>query len=143
MTTESRGLDVEVNTIPLIDIMSLLVVFLLLTTVWTQMAQLSIAKDEHGAGAAAAAPPALAVLVTRESVWLGAAGGNVIELPVEDRDGLRDALRTAEPHDRVRVAAEPGVSYERIVTVMDAALGAGYQRVGFVDEDLLGVRFRR
>jgi biopolymer transport protein ExbD len=73
---------------------------------------------------------------------VGAADGTRIELPADDRDGLREALRTAEPRDRVRVAAEPGVPYDRIVGIMDAALGAGYARVGFVDEDLLGVRFR-
>jgi biopolymer transport protein ExbD len=144
-----RSYDVDLNIVPLVDVMSLLVVFLIVTTVWTSMAQLRVANDPKGLGAALCDQACqqqkqIAILATREGILLGAGENARIELGLDDVEGLRQTLReAAAPELRVQVAAESGVPYERIVSIMDTALGAGYERVTFVDEGMLGARFRR
>jgi len=45
---KSRGTDVDVNIVPFIDLMSVLVIFLLITAVWSQVSMIQIGSSIYG-----------------------------------------------------------------------------------------------
>jgi biopolymer transport protein ExbD len=152
-----RSVDVEVNLVPFIDLMTCLVAFLLLTATWTNLAQI----DVTGRGGAAAAdatddPPErirLAVLIAPDAHWVGLTSGERRHVPRAGDEydwpalgalleGYREAGVLGAGAD-VDVAADEGVRYEAIVGTMDVAIAHGYRDVGYVDPRSLPVRFGR
>ena len=133
-----RSLDLVVNVVPAIDLLSCCIVFLLVTAVWTQIARLQ--ASQYGNGAPAAPQPG-AVTVTLRL----APSGHVIQLstgedvPVPAAGGALDyaalAARLAELKARfpdqaaVTVAADDAVPYADLVHTIDACAGAGLSGV--------------
>src|SRR5215203_3678145 len=81
---DKKSLNVELNIIPFIDLMSCLTAFLLVTAVWVNISQLEIKP----AGKAREAPicddgscdePKLSVLVDSEQIWIGISRVNEFE----------------------------------------------------------------
>src|SRR5437667_12487951 len=74
-TDEKGSVNVELNIIPFIDLMSCLTAFLLVTAVWVNIAQINIQpkgktrdtqnvqQDEE--------KPILSILITSERIWIG------------------------------------------------------------------------
>ena len=147
----SSSVDVDVNVVPFIDLMSCLVAFLLVTAVWTNVAQLKVTPKGTGADGALLAPEQvqLSVLVARGSLWVGLSTGERRHLAADDFAGLGDALAAfrADPVLRgradVELAAEDGVTYQAVISAMDRAIAAGFTDVGFVDPASLSTRFER
>ncbi len=150
----NRSVDVELNLVPFIDMMSCLVAFLLITAVWSNLAQIPISpKGVGNAGLTGPPPDQLALLVSRDAVWVGRASGERVRIGAvgdeHDWVSLQTALREerADPslagRRDVEVAGEDGVTYQTIVSAMDVAIAAGFDEVKFVDPPGLAVQFRR
>src|SRR5207248_10203066 len=76
--TDSGGksVNVELNIVPFIDLMSCLTAFLLVTAVWVNISQLNIqpagnARDSPPCNDGPCEDPKLSVLVDGDSVWIG------------------------------------------------------------------------
>jgi biopolymer transport protein TolR len=115
----------DINVTPLIDVLLVLLILFLLVS--------RAARAELRAGLARQGPvgpvtPAVTVSVRETDLRLD-------DRPVLDVIALQAALGAAL-HDRsdrpVWVRSSPGVSYERLVAVLDAARGAGAVRIGIV-----------
>jgi biopolymer transport protein ExbD len=142
----ARSVDVELNLVPFIDMMSCLVAFLLLAAVWTNIAQIRV--NPRAAGAASTPTPpeqVVAVLITPEASWVGR-GESVHR--VGNSDGARDwagfdaaLAQVGPPGLALQLAAEPGVDFQTIVAAMDHALAQGVTEIAYVDASLLSVRF--
>ena len=70
-----KSVDVDINLVPFIDMMSCLVAFLLITAVWTNLAQINI-KPKGMANQSDVPPPAeppqnISMLVAGDSIWIG------------------------------------------------------------------------
>ena len=145
----SRSVDVELNLVPFIDMMSCLVAFLLITAVWTNLAQIRV--NPRAAGAPADPPPerdVVSVLLTRDASWVGRSQAGEPARRVGLANGMRDwsgldaALAAlARPGVTLEVAAEDGVDFQTIVATMDHALAFGLEQVDYVDPSLLSVHF--
>lgn len=152
-----KSVDLHLNLVPFIDMMSCLVAFLLITAVWTNLAQIPI--KPKGIGKSNAPPPAeppinLAILIAADSHWIGISTGDRRQIKKgEDYDWetLRVMLREFRGNpiftDRadIEIAAEDGVNYQSIVTTMEVAIdgGKGFPDVGFVDPGSLSVPFKQ
>src|SRR3954468_14270153 len=151
--TDGKGsVNVELNIVPFIDLMSCLTAFLLVTAVWVNIAQINIQPkgktrdttnvqqdDEH---------VTLSVLVQADRIWVGLSRINQFqEIPKKgDQQDWERFENTLKEHktatffsDRtdLEIAAESTaaapVKYQDIVHAMDIAVRSGFQDVGLSD----------
>jgi len=142
--SSSKGsVNVEMNIVPFIDLMSCLTAFLLVTAVWVNITSLDNAavgrnrdlgpKDED--------PPKLAVLIEHDQITVSSyPSGDARQIPGHDWSRLESALRefkTGSDLPPVEVAADSTAShpiaYKELIAAMDTAVKVGYPRVGVVD----------
>jgi biopolymer transport protein ExbD len=158
-TDEKGSVNVELNIIPFIDLMSCLTAFLLVTAVWVNIAQINIQpkgktrdtsnvqKDDETV--------TLSVLVTSERIWVGLSRVNEFqEIPkkAEDQDWekfettLKEHKASAFFADRsdLEIAAESTtqapVKYQDVIRAMDVAVKVGFIDVGLSDPAGLAAR---
>lgn len=158
-TDEKGSVNVELNIIPFIDLMSCLTAFLLVTAVWVNIAQINIQpkgktrdtsnvqKDDETV--------TLSVLVTSERIWVGLSRVNEFqEIPKkgEEQDWekfettLKEHKASAFFADRsdLEIAAESTtqapVKYQDVIRAMDVAVKVGFIDVGLSDPAGLAAR---
>ncbi len=146
-----KSVDVAINLVPFIDMMSVMVAFLLITAVWSNLSRIDV-KERGIARTTDKDPPpearALSILVAREAVWVGA-GDVRRQIPGRDWGAVQttvaEVARVAALGDDapVEVAAEDRVQYQEVVSAMDAAISAGHSSVGYADPQGLSTRFRQ
>jgi biopolymer transport protein ExbD len=145
--THGKGsVNVELNIIPFIDLMSCLTAFLLVTAVWVNVANL---RDQPAGRARdqieAPEHPKIAILLDRDSIQISATpSGQGAEVAAGDWDKLAETLKTfqlPEETPRVEIAAlstdAHPISFQSLVLTMDTAMRAGYPDVGVTDPSSL------
>ena len=153
-----RVVNVELNVVPFIDLMSCLTAFLLVTAVWSNLAQISIKPKGIGRDAEQMLeeePPVNAsILLTNTEVWVGLTIGDRRQIQNRapgqfDWLGLEEVLREYrdmaffDDRQDIEIAAEDDVEYNQIIGAMDRAIATGFPDVGFVDPQSLSVRFKQ
>ncbi len=139
-TNQKGSVNVDLNIVPFIDLMSCLTAFLLVTAVWIRTADLPTAPVGHGGGSAVDKTK-LAIVVEHDSIDVFASpSGEARHLAYNDWAGVTAALRALAPQDDkplVEVAAnstkEYPIAYQQLVTAMDTAVAAGLTDVGVTD----------
>jgi biopolymer transport protein ExbD len=154
-----KSVNVELNIVPFIDLMSCLTAFLLVTAVWVNIAQINIQPkgknrdttqvqqdDEH---------VTLSVLVQSDKIWVGLSRVNEFqEIPKKgDQQDWEKFESTLKEHkasafftDRsdIEVAGESTVqspvAYQDIIHAMDVAVKVGFVDVGLSDPAGLAAR---
>lgn len=142
-----RG-SADLNLVPYIDLLTCMIAFLLITAVWTQLAQLPLKHAAGGTGdfMGIAEPPPVSLVVTEE-------GFNVVIQreghPVpRSADGydfaalaraLNEAKSAHPDQEELRVSSADAVRFETLVTTMDTALAAGFSGVSLLDDGPVGL----
>ena len=122
--------DVEINFIPLIDVLVVLLIFLMVTTTFNHLGTLSVELPQ-----AAAEPPPTEPSVIQ--LGINATGEYAVEgrtLHDGTRAGLAAALSAARKgRDEVRVvlSADRRTAHERVILAMEAARAAGLTHLSF------------
>jgi biopolymer transport protein ExbD len=148
------NVNVELNIVPFIDLMSCLTAFLLATAVWVNIEQIMISpkgknrditqvqQDEEKV--------TLSVALDHETIWVALSRVGVIDSFKNKPDGSRDwdgFLAKLKEHkqsaffgvDRrdIEIAADSQkgapVAYQDLMTAMDKAIIAGFPDVGLTD----------
>lgn len=144
---------VELTLVPMIDLMSCLTAFLLVTAVWVNTAQLQVSAAGKG-GEGESRAPRIGVLVQADRVWLTVSElGDIVEIPdvagehnwtalstamsdLARRPELANGAGGARAID-VSVAAESTaaqpVLYQELISAVDVAMEAGFKQVGITD----------
>ncbi|CAL1240163.1 ExbD/TolR family protein [Candidatus Methylocalor cossyra] len=127
----------ELNLIPMIDVLIVLLIFLVLTTTFSREAELQVRLPE-----AAGAPPdqeekGIDVVIDAQGHYL------VAQHPtVNDRlDTLKNALRAAAGNDKdplIVINADRATPHQAVIAVLDAAGQLGFRHVTFAAESLPG-----
>jgi biopolymer transport protein TolR len=134
-----RRVDVELNLVPYIDLLTCMIAFLLITAVWTQVDRLRVSR--RGDGDDVVTPGIkMTVVVSAEGLNLVVGDERQIfprRLGVYDFAALTTALervKRAHPDkDDALVASEDRIQYETLVGAMDAVLSAGFPAVSLVE----------
>jgi biopolymer transport protein ExbD len=160
VTLESGGggrksVDVELNIVPFIDMMSCMVAFLLISAVWTNLAQINATPRVAGPppqNQELDPPVAASVLLTADTIWIGLSTGDrrQIRKVGADHDWVSFETTLAElkgsstfkDRSDIEIGAE-GVDYQAIVTAMDSAIAKGFTQVGYMDPGMLSVKFKK
>jgi len=158
--TGGKGVDVHLNITPFVDLMVCLTAFLLVTAVWTNLAQISIKPkgvgnpdnkqlDEEQCIKAA-------LEISKEGLWLGVGRGGNLEkywsLPIKKNkkynwNGLKKSLKEAMPilkranasakcrtyQHQMQIGAADKILYQEIITAMDVAVTMKFNDVGLTD----------
>jgi biopolymer transport protein ExbD len=127
------------NLTPLMDVFTVLVVFLLITAVFTSITIMELSVPTS-AGAAAASQPNFAIEVIVRKTGLEIANGRSVEAVIPKKDDKYDleklsellrALKAQYPgKEDATVLMEPKVEYDYLVQVMDAVRGAEVRTPG-------------
>jgi biopolymer transport protein ExbD len=119
----------EINMIPLIDVMLvLLVIFIITAPLLTHAVKVDLPKASSQANQTRPDNVQLAIDDRGVVYWNG---------EVVDRSGWRsrmDASAQIRPHPEVHIRADGAVAYRRVAEVMSDAAKAGLTRIGFVTD---------
>lgn len=125
--------DPEINLIPLIDVLLVIIIFLMLTTTYSRFAELQINLPSAEAEKQVDRPNEISVVMAANGQYL------VNRRPIAFRDvpGFAQELRKAGADLKdpvVVINADSGVTHQSVVRVMDAARQAGYGQIAFAVE---------
>ena len=132
-----KSLHADLNLVPYIDLLTCMVAFLLITAVWTQLAQLEVQQKGQGQEEA----PAVADQM-RVAVAVHDGGFNLIvkddqkPLPLDYarlEDELRAVKRSYPGKTDVQIISEDAISFDTLVKTMDAVVTAGFPALSLLD----------
>jgi len=137
-----RRVSVELNLVPFIDLMSVLITFLLITAVWTQVSMMQIGSSIYGKKTdekPEITPDTDIVLKLDIAAWgyRLTVGKQVLQIPKKNNEYdellLEEQLKKAkELYPRktdAAVAMSDELSYERLIKGMDAFLKTGFPSI--------------
>jgi biopolymer transport protein ExbD len=157
---DKKSVNVELNIVPYIDLMSCLTAFLLVTAVWVNIAQITIqpkGKDRNKAKPdTEVETPQISVLIQSDMIYVGVAHAQIDPVTVKKENGTYDwttfkgalvSLKKEEAfaeRNDIQIAAESTatnvVKYDDIVHAMDLAVGVGFTGVGLSEPTSLAWR---
>lgn len=142
--SSGRTRNIELNLVPFIDLMSVLITFLLITAVWTQVSMIQIGSSLYGKKSdsqAETVPPPKADIVLKVDVkeigYVLTVGNEVISLPVlsgqfDDAGLVAQLQRVKQLHpekiDAV-LAMSDALPYEMLIKAMDNLLTSGFTAI--------------
>ena len=129
-----RGFDEpEINLIPLIDVLLVIIIFLMLTTTYAKFSGIQINLPTADSSKQAEQPNEVNVAVT--------AGGQVLvnkaPLAAADVRSISEALRRAAGERKdplIVINADAKATHQSVVDIMQAAQAAGYPHISFATQ---------
>jgi biopolymer transport protein ExbD len=131
-----KSVDFQLNLIPCIDLLSVLISFLLMTSVWTQVAKIDV-KQSPNLPSDEPTPPQdpeeklnLTVLIKATGYSVSAKGAVLKEIEKKgdtyDTATLSETLKTARAdhpeNEDINITCEDKVPYQELISVMDLCL---------------------
>jgi biopolymer transport protein ExbD len=127
---KSRTEDPEINLIPFIDVLLVILIFLMLSTTYSKFTELQVALPVASADAPRDRPAEIIVAVSADGRY------TVDHQPVEGRNvelltaSLRAAAETRKD-PTVIISADATATHQSVVNVLDAARRVGLNRLTF------------
>ena len=136
-----RNKSVELNLVPFIDLMSVLITFLLISAVWTQVSMIQLGASfasPRSDETTPLKPPALEDLVLkleiRDKGYVLFVGKDVKTIPKIGADYDKEALiadltkikQMYPDKGGIKMAIEDAIVYDHVVAAMDIGLKAGF-----------------
>ena len=125
--------DPEINLIPLIDILIVVLIFLFLTTTYNRFAELQINLPEASAEKANQPPQVLNVAVDATGKY----AINGMSTPYASADAFAERLREAAKGAKepvVAISADAKATHQSVINVMESARIAGYNHISFTTQ---------
>ena len=125
--------ELDLNLIPLIDILIVILIFLFLTTTYSRFAELQINLPEAAAEAAGEKPQVLSVAVDSGGKY----AINGVPVPYASPQAFAAALQQAARGARepvVAISADALATHQSVVNVMESARLAGYSHISFTTQ---------
>lgn len=129
----SRRDDPEINLIPLIDVLLVILIFLMVTTTYARFSELQINLPEAQGDSSKEEPVQVTVSISEQ----GRYQVNQAVLGDVGVEGVVRALQAAAGPEKdpvVVISADARATHQSVVRVMDAARRAGFPRVTFVTQ---------
>ena len=123
----------EINLIPLIDVLLVIIIFLMLTTTYAKFSGLEINLPTADASKQAEQPNAVSVAVTASGQVLV----NKSPLATADVKSISEALRRAAGDNKdpvIVINADAKATHQSVVDIMQAAQSAGFPHISFATQ---------
>lgn len=131
-----RGLreeEPEINLIPLIDVLLVIVIFLAVSTTYSKFAELKITLPRASADVVQQKPVELDIAVNERGEYFL----NRRAIDAHDPAGLVAEMRAAAGSEKdpvIIIRADAKATHQSVIHVMEAARQAGYARITFATE---------
>jgi biopolymer transport protein ExbD len=128
-----RREDPDINLIPLIDILIVILIFLFLTTTYSRYAELQINLPEAAADRAQDRPQMLSIAVDASGKY----SINGAATPYANAQGFAQALRDAAKGAKdpvIAISADAAATHQSVINVMESARIAGYNHISFTTQ---------
>lgn len=123
----------EINLIPLIDILIVVLIFLFLTTTYNRFAELQINLPEASAEKSADRPQVLSVAVDATGKYAINGTSTAYGSAENFAERLREAAKgTKDPV--VAISADAHATHQSVINVMESARLAGYNHISFTTQ---------
>jgi biopolymer transport protein ExbD len=130
---DTRKEDPEINLIPLIDVLLVIIIFLMLTTTYSKFAELQIQLPTAEAEKQLERPNEINVVVSATGQYMVNRRTVVFrDVPSLAQELRRDGAAMKDPV--IVINADNNASHQSVIRVMDAARQAGYGQVAFAVE---------
>jgi len=128
---EDEGYDPNINVVPLIDVMFMLVLFFVVTTTFGKKSEINIDLPKASQERTQPKIDGIDVSVDKQgNVYIG--GQMLVNKQIMTiREALRDAMHDI-PKPLMIIHADADATHQSVVTVMDAARQAGLVHITFV-----------
>jgi biopolymer transport protein ExbD len=123
----------DINLIPLIDVLIVILIFLFLTTTYSRFAELQINLPEAGAAAAAEKPSVLSVAVDATGKYAINGSTTAFGSTQNFANALREAAKGAK-EPVVAISADAAATHQSVINVMESARLAGYNHISFTTQ---------
>lgn len=123
----------EINLIPMIDVLLVILIFMMVTTTFSQIAELQINLPSADAEKQAQKPSEIVVGVDASAHYVI----NRVPLVNPDVDALSTALRRAagdQPDPVIVINADAQATHQSVINIMEASRIAGYSRISFATQ---------
>lgn len=123
----------EINLIPMIDVLLVILIFMMVTTTFSQIAELQINLPSADADKQTQKPGEVIVGIDASGHYVV----NRVPLPNPDVDALSMALRRAageQTEPVIVINADAQATHQSVINVMEAARLAGYSRISFATQ---------
>ena len=127
------------NLIPMMDILTVLVIFLLITAVFTHITIMDLSIPTH-AGESAVNTPNFSIEVIVRKAGLEIANGSSVEAAIPKKDGKYDLEMVSNMLTRLKaqypgkedatILVEPDIQYDHVIQIMDAIRMADVREEG-------------
>lgn len=122
--------DPEINLVPMIDVLLVILIFLMITTTYSRFSELEITLPQASSEKSGERPNVI-------DISISAAGNYMInQTPIQFRNvaQFQEELRTAagsRVDPVIVINADARATHQSVITVMEAARRAGYNRITF------------
>ena len=123
----------EINLIPLIDILIVVLIFLFLTTTYSRFSELQINLPESAAAKAAEGPEILNVAVDAQGKYAINGTATSFGNPQSFSGKLREAAK-GRKDPVIAISADANATHQAVVNVMESARQAGYNHISFTTQ---------
>jgi biopolymer transport protein ExbD len=123
----------EINFIPLIDVLLVILIFLMVTTTYSRYAELQINLPAAEAGKPPERLDQIEVAVDAQGKYLI----NRVAIPYQDRESFSRELQRVAGGMKdpvVVISADANASHQSVIRVMEAAQRAGYGKITFTTQ---------
>ena len=128
-----RHEEPEINLIPMIDVLLVIIIFLMLSTTYSKFSGLEINLPTADASKQAEQPNEIEVAVTASGQVLI----NKVPMTTPEVKAMSEAMRRAAGDNSdvvVVISADAKATHQSVVDVMQAAQFAGYPRISFATQ---------
>ena len=129
----TRKEDPEINLIPFIDVLLVILIFLMVTTTYSKYAELQINLPTADAAKPEDRPNQINVAVDGNGNYTV----NKTAVPFRGPDGFAEELKRAAsgaPDPVITINADAAATHQSVINVMEAARIAGYSRITFTTQ---------
>jgi biopolymer transport protein ExbD len=129
--------EAEINLIPFIDVLLVILIFLMLTTTYSKFTELQVTLPTADAEKAADRPAEIIVAVASDGRY-SVNGASVDGRSVEQLTAGLSAAAAAMKEPVVIVSADATAAHQSVINVLDAARRAGLARLTFATQQSAG-----
>jgi biopolymer transport protein ExbD len=123
----------DINLIPLIDILIVILIFLFLTTTYSRFSELQINLPEAAADTKNERPTVINVAVDQAGKYAINGASTVFGSPQNFSNALREAAKgNKEPV--IAISADQNATHQSVINIMESARLAGYNQISFTTQ---------
>ncbi|PTR14703.1 MULTISPECIES: ExbD/TolR family protein [unclassified Nitrosospira] len=124
----------EINLVPMIDVLLVILIFLVITTTYSKFSELEISLPQATSQQATESPNVINITVSANGSYT--INRNQVESPSAEQ--ISEDLRKAagnRPDPVIVIGADAAATHQSVITVMEAARLAGYNHITFTTQN--------